>query len=187
MNSFFFLNNGQLAANPLFSQFNLHTKSEFNDLFRKPPVHDIKNRCKKCLWCLYGCQRCISQPFSFISLPVSTVNALVNEKIRYFKAAFDLWCVQCNKIKSGVIWNFVLSKCLSVRLPRCFEKHPARHEWNMQRKKKTSINDCRLRFRSWKTNHSANDFSQNFLKCTQKLHIYSWGIETCEFCTLIKC
>ena len=141
-----------------------------------------------CLWCVYGCQRCISQPFSFISLPVSTVNALVNDKIRSFKAAFDLWWVQCNKIKSGVFRNFVLSKCFSVRLPRCFEKHPARHERNMKRKKKkTSINDCRSRFRCWKTSHSVNDFSLICLKCTQKLHIYSWGIETCEFYTLMKC
>lgn len=126
-----------------------------------------------CLWCVYGCQRCISQPFSFISLPVSTVNALVNDKIRSFKAAFDLWWVQCNKIKSGVFRNCVLSKCFSVRLPRCFEKHPARHERNMKRKKKTSINDCQSRFRCWKTSHSVNDFSLICLKCTQKLHIYS--------------
>lgn len=95
-----------------------------------------KEKMQGCLWCVYGCQRCISQPFSFISLPVSTVNALVNDKIRSFKAAFDLWWVQCNKIKSGVFRNFVLSKCFSVRLPRCFEKHPARHERNMKRKKK---------------------------------------------------
>jgi len=74
--------------------------------FEKPPVHDIKKRCKRCLWCVYGCQRCISQPFFFISLQVSTVKALVNVKIPSFKAAFDL---VCSAIRSSLQSSEILS------------------------------------------------------------------------------
>ena len=46
-----------------------------------PPVHDIKKRRRICRRCVYGWQKRIPQPFFFISLLVSRVNVLVNEKI----------------------------------------------------------------------------------------------------------
>ena len=124
-------------------------------LFRKPPaVHDIKKRRRICRRCVYGYYKRISQPFSFISLLVSTVNALVNEKIWSFKSAFHRWCAQYSKInlQSGVD----LSKLLpfqvglySSRLLRTLKRTCARQERKMQKKEDALKRTRRLTIVDW--------------------------------------
>ena len=158
-------------------------------LFGKPSVvHDVKKRRRKCRRCMYGYQKRISQPFSFISLLVSTVNALINEKIWSFKSAFHRWCAQYSKInlQSGVD----LSKLLpfqvglySSRLLRSLKKDlcttwtkDAKEEKSS--KKNPSFDDCRLRF-CWKASHYETVFLWICFKRTQN-EKYSWRTITYE-------
>ena len=47
--------------------------TKISEMFRKTPVRDVNERCKRCLRCVYGYQKCISQPFSFNSFLVRAV------------------------------------------------------------------------------------------------------------------